>query len=371
MKAASPQRMKGGMSRIHNFSAGPAALPLPVLEQARDELLNWQGRGLSVMEDSHRGRAFMALAEQSERDLRELLSIPDDYAVLFMQGGATLQFATIPMTLAAAGQGVDYLITGHWGKKAASEAAGLRPLRVVADGKALGYRSVPAREAWDTGADAAYLHYTANETIHGLEIDPPPDVDYAPLVCDMSSTLLSRPIPVERFGLIYACAQKNIGPAGVTVVIIRPDLIERVPEDTPLALNYRRIAAAGSMLNTPATFPWYVASLVFRWVAGQGGVAGLAERNRRKAELLYDCIDGSGLYANLVDPKWRSWMNIPFTLADSALDVRFLEAAEQQGFYGLKGHRAVGGMRASIYNAMPEDGVRALVSFMEEFERRA
>ncbi len=359
------------MPRVYNFSAGPAALPLPVLEQARDELLDWQGRGLSVMEDSHRGRPFVELAEQSERDLRALLSIPDDYAVLFMQGGATLQFATIPMTLAAAGQGVDYLITGHWGRKAASEAARLRPLRVVADGEALGYRSVPARAEWATGEDAAYLHYTANETLHGLEIDPPPEVDYAPLVCDMSSTLLSRPIAVERFGLIYACAQKNIGPAGVTVVIVRSDLLERVPENTPLALNYRRIAAAGSMLNTPPTFPWYMAALVFRWIADQGGLAGLAERNRRKAALLYDCIDRSGFYSNRVDPQWRSWMNVPFALADEALNARFLETAEQQGLHGLKGHRAVGGMRASIYNAMPEEGLLALVDFMREFERRA
>ncbi len=316
------------MNRIFNFSAGPATLPQAVLEQARDELLDWQGRGLSVMEDSHRGRAFVELAERSERDLRDLLSIPDDYAVLFMQGGATLQFTTAPMTLARPGQGVDYLITGHWGKKAAAEAAKLRPVRVVADGEALGYRSVPSEEEWDTGADAAYLHYTA-------------------------------------------CAQKNIGPAGVTVVIIRPDLIERVPQGTPLALNYRKIAAAGSMLNTPATFPWYVASLVFRWVAAQGGVAGLAERNRRKAQLLYDHIDSSDFYANPVDPRWRSWMNVPFTLADPALDARFLKTAEEQGLYGLKGHRAVGGMRASIYNAMPEDGVQALVSFMGEFERAA
>ncbi len=359
------------MSRVYNFSPGPAALPLPVLEQARAELLNWQGRGLSVMECSHRGRPFAELAEQSERDLRALLSIPDDYAVLFMQGGATLQFAAIPMTLARPGQSVDYLITEHWGKKAASEAARLRPLRVVADGAALGYRSVPAPQEWDAGADAAYLHYTANETLHGLEIDPPPDADYAPLVCDMSSTLLSRPVPVERFGLIYACAQKNIGPAGVTVVIISPDLLRRVPEDTPLALNYRKIAVAGSMLNTPATFPWYVASLVFRWVAAQGGVQALAERNRRKAQLLYDYIDGSDFYANRVDCRWRSWMNVPFTLADPALEARFLEMSERQGLHGLKGHRAVGGMRASIYNAMPEAGVRALVSFMKEFERAA
>lgn len=359
------------MDRIYNFSAGPASLPLPVLEQARAELLSWQGRGLSVMEDSHRGRHFIELAERSERDLRALLSIPDDYAVLFMQGGATLQFATIPMTLAGEGQGVDYLITGHWGRKAAAEARKLRPVRVVADGEPLRYRSVPAAADWTPGEGAAYLHYTANETLHGLEIDPPPEVDYAPLVCDMSSTLLSRPIPVERLGLIYACAQKNLGPAGVTVVIIRPDLLERVPEDTPLAFNYRRIAAAGSMLNTPATFPWYVASLVFRWVAEQGGVAAMAERNRRKAELLYDCIDDSDFYANPVDPRSRSWMNVPFTLADSSLDARFLETAGEQGLYGLKGHRAVGGMRASIYNAMPEEGVRALARFMEEFERRA
>ena len=359
------------MERIFNFSAGPANLPLAVLEQAREELLSWQGRGLSVMEDSHRGRHFVELAERSERDLRSLLAIPDEYAVLFMQGGATLQFATIPMTLAREGQGVDYLITGHWGRKASAEAARLRPLQVVADGEASQYRAAPPSEEWRKGDGAAYFHYTANETLHGLEIGSPPNVDYAPLVCDMSSTLLSRPIPVERFGLIYACAQKNIGPAGVTVVIIRPDLLERVPENTPLALNYRKIAASGSMLNTPATFPWYVASLVFRWVGEHGGVAGMAERNRRKASLLYDCIDGSGFYANSVDPEYRSWMNVPFTLADPELNGRFLETSEAEGLYGLKGHRAVGGMRASIYNAMPEAGVAALVAFMEEFERKA
>ena len=359
------------MERIFNFSAGPANLPLAVLEQARDELLSWQGRGLSVMEDSHRGRHFIELAEQSERDLRGLLDIPDDYAVLFMQGGATLQFATIPMTLAQEGQGVDYLITGHWGRKAAAEAARLRPTHVVADGEPLRYRSVPAREEWSPGEGAAYLHYTANETLHGLEFPQPPDVDHAPLMCDMSSTLLSRPVPVRRFGLIYACAQKNIGPAGVTVVIIRRDLLERVPEDTPLALNYRKIAAAGSMLNTPATFPWYMAALVFRWVAEQGGVAGVAERNRRKAGHLYDFIDSSEFYANHVDPRWRSWMNVPFTLAVPDLNGRFLETSEAEGLYGLKGHRAVGGMRASIYNAMPEQGVQALVEFMREFERKA
>ena len=359
------------MDRIINFSAGPANLPLAVLEEARDELLSWQGRGLSVMEDSHRGRHFIELAEQSERDLRSLLTIPDDYAVLFMQGGATLQFATIPMTLARDGQGVDYLITGHWGRKAASEADRLRPTLVVADGDAMRYRSVPAQEEWSRGDGAAYLHYTANETLHGLEISRPPDVDYAPLMCDMSSTLLSRPVPVERFGLIYACAQKNIGPAGVTVVIIRRDLLDRVPENTPLALNYRKIADAGSMLNTPATFSWYMASLVFRWVAGQGGVAGMAERNRLKARHLYDFIDNSDFYTNPVDPRWRSRMNVPFTLADPELNALFLEKSEVEGLYGLKGHRAVGGMRASIYNAMPEEGVVALVRFMEEFERRA
>ena len=359
------------MDRIFNFSAGPANLPLAVLEQAREELLSWQGRGLSVMEDSHRARPFVELAEQSEQDLRTLLDISGDYAVLFMQGGATLQFAAIPMTLAAEGQGVDYLITGHWGRKASAEAAKLRPLQVVADGATLHYRSAPARRSWVLGEGAAYFHYTANETLHGLEIDPPPDIGHAPLVCDMSSTLLSRPIPVNRFGLIYACAQKNLGPAGVTVVIIRRDLLERVPANTPLALNYRRIAAAGSMLNTPATFPWYVASLVFRWVAGQGGLSAMAESNRRKAGHLYDYIDRSDFYANPVNPAWRSWMNVPFTLADEQLNGAFLEASEAEGLYGLKGHRAVGGMRASIYNAMPEEGVQALVSFMEEFARKA
>lgn len=358
------------MSRVWNFSAGPAVLPVEVLEQARDELLDWGGSGMSVMEVSHRGKAFIKVAEQAEADLRELLHIPDDYAVLFLQGGATTHFALLPMNLAAPDQAVDYLVTGSWSKKATKEAAAVRKVNIVADGASQNYMDVPARSAWKLDPGAAYFHYCANETISGLEIQDPPDTGGVPVVADMSSTILSRPLDVRKFGVIYAGAQKNIGPSGLVILIIRKDLLERAPAGLPNILKYSAHAAEGSMLNTPPTFSWYVAGLVFQWLKRQGGLEKVAEMNRRKADRLYQLIDASGFYRNPVAPPYRSWMNVPFTLPREELDAVFLAEAEKAGLRNLKGHRSVGGMRASIYNAMPEAGVAALADFMKDFAKR-
>jgi len=358
------------MSRVFNFSPGPATLPLEVLEKIKAELTDWHRCGMSVMEISHRSKAFLEVAEQAETDLRALLDISGEYAVLFLQGGATLQFAMIPMNLSAPGQTVDYLSTGSWSKKALKEASVLRTVNVVADGSASNFTDVPERSLWHCHPDAAYFHYTPNETIGGVEIHEVPDVGGMPVVADMSSTLLSRPVDISRFGLIYAGAQKNIGPAGLTLVIIRRDLLDRVEDSVPAILRYSTQAAAGSMSNTPPTFAWYVAGLVFDWLKGRGGVAAMGRINQRKAGLLYEAIDASDFYANPVALAYRSWMNIPFTLARPELDAAFLEEAAEAGLQNLKGHRSVGGMRASIYNAMPEEGVAALIDFMGEFERR-
>ncbi len=357
------------MSRVFNFSAGPAALPLPVLERARAELPEWRDSGMSVMEMSHRGKDFGEIAGAAEADLRELLGVGADYAVLFLQGGATGQFAAAPMNLAGPGATADYLVTGSWGKKAVKEAGKYLDANVAADAGETGYTSIPEPASWRTTPDAAYLHYTPNETIGGVEFHQVPDVA-APLVADMSSTILSRPLDVSRFGVIYAGAQKNIGPAGLTVVIVRRDLLDRARPETPLVVDYRAMAEAGSMLNTPPTFAWYLAGLVFEWLKGQGGLAAVGRLNERKKNKLYAAIDGSDFYANPVDPACRSWMNVPFTLADPALDARFLAQSAEAGLAALKGHRSVGGMRASIYNAMPEEGVDALIDFMADFERR-
>lgn len=357
------------MARVINFSAGPAALPLEVLEQARAEMPDWQGSGMSVMEVSHRSKAFIAVAEQAEADLRELLGISDDYAVMFLQGGATQQFALLPMNLAQPGDTVDYLVTGSWSKKAAKEAGVVRNANVVADGADSNYTDVPAIDSWQLDSNAAYFHYTPNETIGGVEIHEPPQVGAVPIVADMSSTILSRPIEVDRFGAIYAGAQKNIGPAGLTIVIMRRDLLDRAPNDVPNILRYKSHAEGGSMLNTPPTFAWYLAGLVFQWLKGQGGLAAMAKKNQAKAELLYNAVDTSGFYANPVARPYRSWMNVPFTLAKPELDGAFLSQAEAAGLLNLKGHRSVGGMRASIYNAIPIDGVQTLVDFMADFER--
>lgn len=357
------------MSRVINFSAGPAVLPLEVLEQARNDIPDWQGCGMSVMEISHRSKAFIGVAETAEADLRDLMEISDDYAVMFLQGGATLQFALLPMNLSQPGDTVDYLLTGSWSKKAEKEARIVRNARIVADGADSAYTDVPARESWQLDPSAAYFHYTPNETIGGVEIHQPPEVGDVPVLADMSSTILSRPIDVSRFGVIYAGAQKNIGPAGLTLVIMRRDLLERAPDNLPNIMRYKSHADGGSMLNTPPTFGWYLAGLVFKWLKAQGGLAAMGERNQRKAELLYDAIDTSDFYANPVARDCRSWMNVPFTLARPELDSEFLKQAEQAGLMNLKGHRSVGGMRASIYNAMSEDGVQALVDFMAEFEK--
>lgn len=356
--------------RVYNFAAGPATLPEEVLEQARDELLDWRGSGMSVMEVSHRSKDFMAVASQAEADLRELLGIPDVYRVLFVQGGATGQFAAIPLNLAPADAVADYLNTGQWSSKAIAEARRYVVVSVVADENASHYSSVPPPDSLRFTAGAAYVHYTPNETIGGVEFPYIPDCGAVPLVADMSSTILSRPVDVRRFGLIYAGAQKNIGPSGITVVIVRDDLLGKARDMTPSVLDYRAVADAGSMLNTPPTFGWYIAGLVFQWLKRQGGLAAAAERNRAKSALLYEAIDQSSFYANPVDPECRSWMNVPFTLARPELDKTFLAEAAAAGLANLAGHRSVGGMRASLYNAMPREGVEALVAFMADFEKR-
>lgn len=359
------------MSRIWNFSAGPAALPLPVLERAQREMLDWNGSGSSVMEQSHRGKRFGEMAARTEADLRELMAIPDDYAVLFLQGGATQHFAQIPMNLAGEGDSADYLVTGHWGQKAASEAAPYVQVNVAASSKAQNYLSLPPRETWQLDPRAAYVHYTSNETIHGVEFRDVPDVGDVPLVADMSSNILSEPIDVSRFGLIYAGAQKNIGPAGFVVMVMRRDLLQRATRPMARILRYAEHAANGSMLNTPNTWGWYVTGLTLQWLKEQGGLAAMATRNRAKAEQLYRAIDGSnGYYRSPVDPAARSRMNVPFTLHDSALDAAFLQESEAAGLIALKGHKAVGGMRASLYNAVPPEAVDALVAFMQDFARR-
>ncbi len=355
--------------RVYNFSAGPAALPLSVLEQARDELLEWQG-GMSVMEVSHRSRAFMAVAERAESDLRQLLAIPPNYRVLFMQGGATAQFSAVPLNLAEAGATADYVNTGHWSERAIKEARRFVTVAIAADEAGSQYTTVPEQASLRLTPDAAYVHYTPNETIGGVEFPYIPETGSVPLVADMSSSILSRPIDVSRFGLIYAGAQKNIGPAGITVVIVRDDLVRKARAGTPIVFDYRAVADAGSMLNTPPTFGWYFTGLVFQWLKREGGLVAMEKRNRMKAESLYAAIDASAFYTNPVARNCRSWMNVPFRLATPELERTFLAEADVAGLTNLAGHRAVGGMRASLYNAMTPEGVSALVAFMRDFERR-
>ena len=358
------------MARVYNFSAGPAALPEEVLEQARDEMLDWGGSGMSVMEMSHRGKEFMSIAAEAEADLRELMAIPDNYKVLFLQGGASSQFAMVPLNLMGRTGKADYMRTGSWSKKAIAEAKRYGEVNVAADTYIdEKFTSEPASGSLNLSADAAYVHYTPNETIEGVEFSYVPHTGDVPLVADMSSTILSRPVDVSSFGIIYAGAQKNIGPAGLTIAIVREDLMGHALEHTPTMFKYDIQAGADSMYNTPPTYGWYLAGLVFKWLKAKGGLAGMGQINERKAKALYAAIDASSFYHNPVDPVCRSWMNVPFTLADSALDARFLEEAGKAGLKTLKGHRSVGGMRASIYNAMPEEGVKALIDFMAEFER--
>lgn len=354
--------------RAHNFCAGPAALPTAVLERAQAEMLDYQGRGLSVMEMSHRSDEYTAIADKAERDLRDLLAIPDNYKVLFLQGGASQQFAEIPLNLLPESGIADYVDTGIWSRKAIDEGRRFGQINVAASGKASNYQSIPEQHEWSLSDDAAYVHFASNETIGGVQFDWIPQSN-APLVVDMSSDILSRTIDVSRYGMIYAGAQKNIGPSGLVVVIVREDLLGRARSVCPTMLDYKVSADNGSMYNTPATYSWYLSGLVFEWLKEQGGVAAMEARNRAKKERLYGFIDASDFYSNPIDPKARSWMNIPFRLADERLDKAFLAGADARGLLNLKGHRSVGGMRASVYNATGLDAVEALVAYMAEFEK--
>jgi phosphoserine aminotransferase len=354
------------MSRIFNFSAGPAMLPAEVLSRAGDEMLDWHGSGMSVMEMSHRGSEFIGIAADAERDLRELLAIPQGYKVLFLQGGATLQFAQVPMNLLMGKGKADYVNTGEWSKKAIKEAKAFCDVHLAASSEDKNFTYAPKR--FSTRKDAAYLHVCTNETIGGVEYHRAPEAEI-PLVADMSSHFLSRPIDVAKFGLIYAGAQKNVGPAGLTLVIVREDLLGKAQKGTPSVMDYKAQADADSMLNTPASYSIYVAGLVFKWLKALGGVAEIERRNVAKAKLLYDFLDRSRFFRNPVAKEDRSRMNIPFTLHDAKLDEEFLKGAAKQGMVQLKGHRSVGGMRASIYNAMPLEGVQRLVEYMRDFEK--
>lgn len=353
---------------VFNFSPGPAALPAEVMRQAESEFCNWRGSGMSIMEVSHRGEAFMRVATEAESDLRELLAIPDNYKVLFLQGGASAQFAIVPLNLTRPDDTVDFIDTGHWSRKAIEEARRYCNVHVAADAGG-NYSTVPPQSALHFSAAPKYLHYTPNETIGGVEFSYVPATGGIPLIADMSSNILSAPLDVANYGLIYAGAQKNIGPSGLVVVIVREDLLGHARRDTPSVFDYRGVAAQGSMLNTPPTFAWYMAGLVFKWLKRQGGLAAMAELNRRKAATLYTALDASSLYRNSVAKDARSRMNVTFSLADARLDAEFLRQADAAGLKNLKGHRAVGGMRASLYNSLPLAGVEALVGFLREFER--
>ena len=357
------------MSRAHNFCAGPAALPEAVLQRAQAEMLDWHGKGLSVMEMSHRSADYVAIAEQAEQDLRDLMQIPDNYKVLFMQGGASQQFAQIPLNLLPEGRVADYIDTGIWSRKSSQEAARYGQVNIAASGKAHDYFAIPTQDQWQLTENAAYVHYATNETISGVQFNWVPQTGEVPLVVDMSSDILSRQVNVSDYGMIYAGAQKNIGPSGLVVAIIRDDLLGKARDICPTMLNYQTAAENGSMYNTPATYAWYLAGLVFQWLKEQGGVAAMEERNRAKQALLYSAIDQSQLYNNPVAVADRSWMNVPFRLADERLDKAFLAGAEARGLLNLQGHRSVGGMRASIYNAVDINSVQALVDYMREFEK--
>src|SRR6267378_123060 len=355
------------MSRIFNFSAGPAMLPAEVLARAGDEMLDWHGSGMCVMEMSHRGKEFVGIAAEAEKDLRELLAVPQSYKLLFLQGGATLQFAQVPMNLLHGKGKADYVSTGEWSKKAIKEAKGLCDVHIAASSEDRNFSYAPKN--WKVRKDAAYVHYCSNETIGGVEFHQIPKAEI-PLVADASSHFLSRPIDVSKFGLVYAGAQKNVGPAGLTIVMVREDLLGHAAKGTPSVMDYKLQAEADSMLNTPPTYSMYIAGLVFKWLKALGGLAEIERRNIAKARLLYDYLDTTRFYRNPVAQEDRSRMNVPFTLRDSKLDEEFLRGAAQQGMVQLKGHRSVGGMRASIYNAMPIEGVQRLVEYMREFEKK-
>ena len=356
------------MTRIYNFCAGPAMLPEEVLAQARDEMLDWRGSGMSVMEMSHRGKEFTDIAARTEADLRELMSIPANYKTLFLQGGASTQFAMVPMNLLRGRKSADYVKTGEWSRKAIGEAKKFCEVNVAASSEDRNFTYVPKQAAWRLNPGAAYVHYTSNETIGGVEFNWVPETGNVPLVADMSSNILSRPVDVSRYGLIYAGAQKNIGPAGLTIVIVREDLLGQALPGTPAVFDYTVQASNGSMYNTPPTYAIYVAGLVMQWLKKEGGIAAMERQNIAKAGLLYDLLDVSTFYRCPVAKEDRSRMNVPFTLRDATLDEEFLKKAKQRGLLQLNGHRSVGGMRASIYNAMPLQGVKTLVDFMREFE---
>ena len=359
--------------RVYNFSAGPAVLPLPAMEEAQRDLLALPGAGASILEISHRSKTFQAIIDRAEQNLRDLLAIPDDYHVLFLQGGAQMQFAMVPINfLRSSGKAADYILTGSWGKKAMKEAKTQGDVRAAWDGDAVELRRIPRPDELDLAPGAAYVHITSNETIQGVQFPAEPDVGDVPLVCDSSSDFLCRPVPIERYGILYACAQKNAGPAGVTIVIIRSDLVERVPGDLPSMLSYKVLAEGKSLFNTPPCFVVYMVKLVTDWLLREiGGLERMHGRNREKADLLYEAVDRSGgFYRGHAEPASRSIMNVTFRLPDETLESQFLKEAESRGLTALKGHRSVGGCRASIYNAMPTDGVRALRDFMLEFHEK-
>ena len=358
------------MKNVYNFAPGPAMLPRPVMKKAQEEFLDWNGTGMSVMEVSHRSKEFIALAEESEGDLRDVLGIPSNYKVLFMQGGATSQFAMVPMNLLQGGKSADYIHTGSWSVKAYKEAQRHGKVRVAATSKEQNYMTIPERSTWQLDKDAAYVYYCSNETIGGVEFQSIPDVGAVPLVADMTSHALSRPIDVSKFGIIIAGSQKNIGPAGLVLVIIREDLIGTESAHLPSLLDYAHMAANESMSNTPPTFSWYIAALVFKWIKAEGGLKAMEQNAIKRSGKLYAAIDASGFYQNPVDKRYRSRMNVTFTLKDANLDGKFLQEAKAAGLEALKGHRSVGGMRASIYNAMPEAGVDALIALMRDFEKK-
>jgi phosphoserine aminotransferase len=361
-----------GMSRVHNFSAGPATLPEAVLRQAQEELLDWHGVGASILELSHRGAEFIGVAERAEADLRALLSIPDSHAVLFLSGGATTQQALIALNFASPGQAADYVVSGHWSRTAIRQASPYVSVNVAASSEAGGFRDVPPRGPWRLSRDAAYVHITANETIHGVEYADTPDTrGEVPLFADFSSSIASAPLDIARYGLVYAGAQKNLGPAGICIVVVRRDLLQRAGQPRADILDYRLHAERGSMLNTPPTWNWYLLGLTLRWMLDEGGVHEFARRSAEKAALLYAAIDDSGgFYRNEVAPAARSRMNVPFFTRDAELDARFVAGSRDAGMIGLKGHKAVGGLRASLYNALPLESVHALVDFMHDFRQR-
>lgn len=354
--------------RVYNFSAGPAMVPEPVLKQAADEMLDWRGHGMSVMEMSHRSPEFLEIAEETTSDLRELMQIPDNYKILFLQGGATGQFSAIPMNLARPADTADYVVNGIWGKKAVSEAKKFVNVNIAAQAEPFTY--VPDQKDWKLSAKPAYIHVTPNETINGLAFNGEPAAGKVPIVGDISSMILSEPMDVSRYGVLYAGAQKNMGPAGLTIVIVREDLFGRARTETPMVWDWSEKSIAGSMLNTPPTYSWYLAGLICKWLKSLGGIEEIAKINRRKAKKLYDAIDKSDFYSNNIEPAYRSKMNVVFTLAKPELDKTFATEAHAQGLKNLGGHRSVGGLRASIYNAMPEAGVDALIKFMKEFEKK-